>query len=592
MNNMAMLAFSRRVLQRVPRFIHDLLHSCAQQAARVSMRVAALSGCLIAFALLGLFSTQANSALQAGGASSVTLADHAGPVGAADQNGAVIQLPQPLDESDVHEGTVGGTAPAAMSNGSGYTPSDNSQDDAFERPTWSLALALALALSLTVGIAVALVGAWLSRSAIRRVVGQQKQIADQWARQFEAAEARERNANVVAWDCAKAIVIPQPFNAPDATRFYVEASLPAVTNMLDSLSALNLSDASPRHSLQLTMIQYAIRTWSQTLSDLLDYSPLESRALVIDESVTNLRELVNGVVALWAPFATSVGLRIHTSVDPAVAEAILCDHARLGQLCFHLLARAIQLGVREEIVLMVRGESLDAGSQSILISLTEAGEKSALVTRRQRPDFSAGRSDAAGKSHHADTCLTLCRALAQRMQGGLSITSGLDAIARVSFNAPFAVVQKRPPSSATRGDTGTPYVRGGKPPPESVAATRLSRDSVTACYEPFDHRFLDSLSNEGLNLSVFLDGWRRAMDDDVARLGGLCRQSEPDHMRSVLHRLSGAVGLVGARSLMEALRRASASPLEQNTISIDSLIERAKRLVMQLEVRSAVPGSS
>jgi hypothetical protein len=34
---------------------------------------------------------------------------------------------------------------------------------------------------------------------------------------------------------------------------------------------------------------------------------------------------------------------------------------------------------------------------------------------------------------------------------------------------------------------------------------------------------------------------------------------------------------------MEALRRASASPLEQSTGSIDALIDRARNLVKQLE---------
>jgi HPt (histidine-containing phosphotransfer) domain-containing protein len=63
----------------------------------------------------------------------------------------------------------------------------------------------------------------------------------------------------------------------------------------------------------------------------------------------------------------------------------------------------------------------------------------------------------------------------------------------------------------------------------------------------------------------------------------LHREGDFDHFHSVLHRLSGAVGLVGARSLMEALRRASTSPLEHNTASIDALTARARTLVTQLE---------
>jgi hypothetical protein len=144
-------------------------------------------------------------------------------------------------------------------------------------------------------------------------------------------------------------------------------------------------------------------------------------------------------------------------------------------------------------------------------------------------------------------------------------------------------VKKQPSPSPVSYDTQAPA---------SSITTGLQNDAVSASYEPFNHRLLDSLSEEGINLSVFLDGWRRAMGDGTARLNGLCRDSELDHLRSVLHRFSGAVGLVGPCNLMEALRRASASPLEQNTRSIDSLIERARNLAMQLEARPTAPGGN
>ena len=74
------------------------------------------------------------------------------------------------------------------------------------------------------------------------------------------------------------------------------------------------------------------------------------------------------------------------------------------------------------------------------------------------------------------------------------------------------------------------------------------------------------------------------MNDDLDALASaLHGQRDRDHIRGLLHRLSGAVGLVGARGLMEALRRASASSLEHDTGSIEALIDRATNLVKQLE---------
>jgi hypothetical protein len=319
MKNMSLPAFFGSVFPRMPRFISHLRRPCSRSARLTSIRFATLLGCLIAFAFLFcVFSTQADAASRVDRASPAALADNLSSTAEADRpHGALIPLPQ--------------------SAGDGAASADNLQDDESSKPTWSLALGLALAMSLTVGVAVALVGASRSRSAMRRVMGQHQRIADQWARRYEAAAARERSVNAVAWD-----------------------------------------------------------------------------------------------------------------------------------------------------------------------SLATQGEAGAIDAK-----FAA--------------------------EGPISIN---------------------------------PH------------------------YEPFDHRFLDSLSDEGLDLSVFLAGWRRAMNDDLTRLGVLSRHSDADHLRGVLHRLSGAVGLVGARSLMEALRRASTSPHEQDVHSIDVLIARASNLVTQLDARAVVLGGN
>jgi hypothetical protein len=365
MNNMNLRGSSRQAPGRVPSIIRDFRRPCAHRAERTSIRFATLLGCLIAFALLCVISMQAKAVSLNGSPSTASLAVNSTRAGEAGIFGTMTHLPQPLDDGngDAPEGAAFGRPLAPGSNDNGYVSTDTTQDDASGRPTWLFALALALALSLVVGVAVALVGACLSRAALRRLVEKQKQTTDQWARRYDAAEARERAAHIAAWDHANA-----------------------------------------------------------------------------------------------------------------------------------------------------------------------------------------------------------------------TVTSGPNAVARVSFDAPFTVAQKRSSSNCVP-DNAQASAR-------AIATTQ--DDSVSSSYEPFDHRFLDSLSEEGLDLAVFLDGWRRAMDDDLAHLSLLSRQSDPDYLRSVLHRLSGAVGLVGAHSLMEALRRASASPLEQNEVSIASLIERGSRLAMQLEARSVV----
>ncbi|CAE6747296.1 Hpt domain-containing protein [Paraburkholderia haematera] len=101
--------------------------------------------------------------------------------------------------------------------------------------------------------------------------------------------------------------------------------------------------------------------------------------------------------------------------------------------------------------------------------------------------------------------------------------------------------------------------------------------------EPFDHNYLNALSREGIDLPTFVRGWRCSMDEDLVRLHGLRDQHDIEGLRASLHRLSGTVGLVGARSLMEALQGASATLQQYEAGAIDVLVKRSRNLMMQLD---------
>jgi hypothetical protein len=321
----------------------------------------------------------------------------------------------------------------------------------------------------------------------------------------------------------------------------------------------------------------SVCTWSQTLNDLLDTSPLESRAFILNESATNLRELIDGVIALLVPFASRRDLRLRASVGQSVTKTIRSDSARLGQIIFHLLNRTIQNSAQGEISLVVWAQSLNPGLQRIFISVVDAADKTAPAAL---PQLSGPVTDdpKVGKLlSDADAYLPLCRKLAQCMGGELAIVSTPVKGPCATFNAPFVIEQLE-----LSAQTGT-----GNAQAVPFSSTAQPRDTAaSASFEPFESRYLDALSEEGVDVRAFFNNWRQAMNDDLERLGALLHEGDFDHLHSVLHRLSGAVGLVGAGSLMEALRRASLSPLAHNAGSIDALMARARSLITQLEATS------
>ncbi|MFM0736935.1 hypothetical protein PQQ51_06785 [Paraburkholderia xenovorans] len=110
---------------------------------------------------------------------------------------------------------------------------------------------------------------------------------------------------------------------------------------------------------------------------------------------------------------------------------------------------------------------------------------------------------------------------------------------------------------------------------------------MNACFEPFERRYLEALSREGVDLHTFLNGWRHSVEIDLQQVSNAVLKRDIEGQRTSLHRLSGAVGMVGARSLMEALNRASTRPPESEAGAIEWLVQRARTLMTQLEIEAA-----
>jgi hypothetical protein len=103
----------------------------------------------------------------------------------------------------------------------------------------------------------------------------------------------------------------------------------------------------------------------------------------------------------------------------------------------------------------------------------------------------------------------------------------------------------------------------------------------------FDLRQLDALAAHGIDLHTFAKDWRRSVEDDLAQIEALVRRNDPDGVRERLHSLSGAVGLVGARELMDVLDRAGTASPTFMMRTVESLAERVRSLIRQVDAHDS-----
>jgi signal transduction histidine kinase len=518
------------------------------------------------------------------------MCSNAAPAGETESRGLIIGHPQAATVMEANSVVSAGAEPANVSGVAGnalvgHTPkaifntnqvnlsslvnSVVSQNNMVWHPSLGALIALIVLLIVAVG------GWCRTRVALnlarRTLVG----VESEWQRRYAAVEAREQVAHVSAAASAEAVAVLERDRIHSAMRHFVSAPLSALAGLLETLHSTILP---PAERSLAGKIHSGMRTTLRVLEDMLLPSTGESHAILLDENSIDVRELIEGVVALFAPAAEANGLFLSVSIDKSVASRVLADSDRLGQIVFHMLSRALRYSTRGVVTIVARANPLNTGSQQISISVrhvvSEASDQESSSQERSPQLRSTGaREDEVHDD--GEPGLSLCRKLAQYMRGEFTVESEKDVGLRSTFSAPFAIEEQMHPTITPASAQGP--VSGLTVVPQQVAT------SVEPSSEPFDRAYLNALSNEGIELHAFMGGWRQSMRDDLQRMRSLREQHDIGGLRGVLHRLSGAVGLVGARDLTEALRRVSTAQREPEARVLDVLEKRSESLMKQLD---------
>ena len=433
----------------------------------------------------------------------------------------------------------------------------------------STVLMLALVALTTVAL-----GGWFRMHAVLRLtLAKARGAESEWQCRYADVEAREQAVHAVAASRVAVASGVERDRLHASMRQLVSEPLCALAGLLDVLNGASLP---PAQRPLVARIHAAARALSRTLEDVLTPSAVDSLPIVLDESPTDLRELVDGVVALFSSAAAQNHAYLSVSVDRSVAAHVLADGDRVGQIAIHLLSRAVRSTEHGQIAVAVWAEPINSGSQRVSLSVRNMGtngKNNRIDSTQAEGSLLCDRDVTVGTLHiDDDATLTLCRQLARHMRGEFEFETETGFGACSTFSAPFAI--EHSPAS-----TMSEYSRGEQS--QQPFAVRPVEGLDILPIDSFDQSYLDALSNEGIDLDTFVRAWRRSLSDDLERMCSLRARRDVNGLRGSLHRLSGAVGLVGASSLMETLRHASVA--EPEAVVLDTLVRRIEALMIQLD---------
>ncbi|MBN3752476.1 response regulator [Paraburkholderia sp. Tr-20389] len=105
--------------------------------------------------------------------------------------------------------------------------------------------------------------------------------------------------------------------------------------------------------------------------------------------------------------------------------------------------------------------------------------------------------------------------------------------------------------------------------------------------ETYDFTALDSLAAQGVDIDGLLRDWQQSMENDLDHLAERRASGDAPGTRRALHKLAGAVGIVGNQGLMHALQRMSSAPERDDDALLDGLVERIRAQMNDLASRGS-----
>lgn len=160
------------------------------------------------------------------------------------------------------------------------------------------------------------------------------------------------------------------------------------------------------------------------LNDILNFSKIEARKIVIETVVFDIRDLVEDIANLMSSSAGNKGLEIVTNIDDAIPESLMGDSGRIRQVMTNLVNNAIKFTYYGEIFIDIKLEKSWDKILFVSFNIRDSGigipeEKiSTMFTAFTQVDMSTTR-----KYGGTGLGLSICKELVEMMNGEIGVKS-------------------------------------------------------------------------------------------------------------------------------------------------------------------------
>lgn len=239
---------------------------------------------------------------------------------------------------------------------------------------------------------------------------------------------------------------------------------------------------TPPQAAGVKTIKTASRVMKQLIDDILDISQIEAGGLQLRLNAFSLETFVQDLREMYRPMAEERGLSLVIALEPGLATYRRGDQDRLRQIACNLISNAMKFTRVGGVTVKISGDD-----QMLKLSVIDTGigidrkDHEAIFQRFVQVDNSSTR-EVGG----IGLGLAICRELAERMGGNLTVMSAKGFGARFDFTAeiPSAILTEDP--IRLSDESGEP--EAGEEAPTSLLVVDdnpVNRRILAALVEPF-----------------------------------------------------------------------------------------------------------
>lgn len=150
----------------------------------------------------------------------------------------------------------------------------------------------------------------------------------------------------------------------------IRTPLNAIVGFSEMLENTPLTENQKKH---IDVISVASKNLMNVLNDVLDTSKLEAGVIQLEKRKTNIKEVVENVVSLYASIAHAKKVKTSISIDSDVPKLVFADQTRLSQILSNLVNNAIKFTEKGKVALHVEVLSRQKDRKTLRFIVKDTG---------------------------------------------------------------------------------------------------------------------------------------------------------------------------------------------------------------------------